>query len=343
MAWLKWRGTPARGRWYVVWTEGGRGRRRKRYRVAGRTRAIAELVRREVEANLARQGVGLGLVVRLSVLRDSYLQLLAANGGAPGYLTRVRVVLAHLERYYPGIMVPAITPQMLDNYKLRRRQDGIAAPTINRELGVIKAAVRKGRRWQYQIQDLSDVAPVRGQETVRATFSAEQIRTMLEAANDTLRLVIRLGLYAGLRRSEILQLRWSNVNYEEQTLVLGNGWKTKTGAARALPLHPALEAELRGRDHGTDAAALVLPWSATPHALTARFTYFLRRRCGIAHGTIHTLRHTFVTALKRKDVDTGKIMRAAGHKTERVTQGYTHLVVADLKDGIERLDYEKSD
>lgn len=338
MAWLKWRGSKERGSWYAIWTEIAAGKPRKRFRSVGRSRAIAEKLKDEIERNLELKGVGLGQVVRLKQLRDDYLRLLEANGCQPSYLARVRVVLTHLERHYPGVKLPAITSNLLDDYKLRRRQERIDPATINRELGVIKAAVRKGRRWQYQVQDLSDVATVRGVEKVRGNFSREQLALMLERADTTFQVVIMLGLYAGLRRQEMTSLRWSDIDVSDKSIVLGSGWKTKSGKARAIPIHPNLYSELSKRRLEAK-SDLVLNWMRSAHALSARFTYFLRRKCGIARGSLHTLRHTFLTALKRKDVDTGKVQRLAGHANERTTQGYVHLDVGDLRDGISRLDF----
>ena len=345
MAWMKWRGTEKRGKWYAIWTERAGARTKKRYRALHRDRRAAEVMLHEIERNLARQGVGLGQVVSFQHLRADYLKLLAANGCAPTYLARVRIALFHLERLYPAVKLAAVTADLLDDYKLKRLGEHIEAATINRELGVIKAAVRKGRRWQYQIQDLSEVAKVRAAEKVHRGFDAAAIATALERAAPLLAIVFRLGLYAGLRRMEIIALRWADVDLAQGAITLGDGWKTKSGRTRAVPLHPTLAAALRTwRASLEERGALperVVPWAATPQALTGRLVYFLRHKCGVAAGAVHTLRRTFMTELKRHDMDTGKMMRVAGHTTERVTQGYVKLDVADLRAGVERLDYEK--
>jgi integrase len=344
MAWLKWRGSEKRGKWTAIWTERVGGRARKVYRALHRDRRTAEVMLHEIERNLALKGVGLGQVVPFRRLRDDYLKHLAANGCAPTYLARVRIVLAHVDRLYPGLKLPALTAPLLDDYKLKRLADQIDAATINRELGVVKAAVRSGRRWQYQVADLGEVANVRGAKKVRRGFTAEAIAGALEKASPLLAVVFRLGLYAGLRRMEILALRWTNVDWAQNALVLGDGWRTKNGRPRAVPLHPQLRAALLAWRGALAAPGPlpehVVPWAATPQALTGRLVYFLRRKCGVPAGAVHTLRHTFITELKRQDTDTGKTMRLVGHATEKVTQGYTHLEVADLRADVERLKYE---
>jgi integrase len=351
MAWLKWRGSEKRGRWYGIWTERVNGMSRKRFRALSRDRKQAEASLREIERNLDLKGVGLGQVVSLQQLTKDYLRLLEANNCTKTYLERVRIVLGHLERLFPGLRVPAVTAQLVDEYKLRRLRDGIGATTINREIGVIRAAIKKGRRWQYQVQDLSDVTPVRAAAKIRPAFTDDEVRTLLARAkaDPRMRVLIMLGVYAGLRRMEMVNLLWGNIDFEQHKLVLGDGWKTKSGRARAIPLHPDLEAALafwreisRGAASGPGIAQeRVLPWSGTLHTLSGRFAYYARRQCGLGHGTLHSLRHTFLTALKRLDVDTGKIKNLAGHTNERTTQGYIHLEVGDLADAIGRLGWGK--
>lgn len=347
MAWLKWRGTEKRGKYHAMWTENVAGRARKRSRALHRDRRAAEVMLHRIERNLALKGVGMGQVVTVEQLRADYLQLLAANGCAKTYLERVRIILGHLERLFPRLKVPALTVHVLDAYKFKRLTENVGATTINREVGVIKAAVRKGRRWQYQIQDLADVTKVRAAEKVRGDFGPAEIRALLAGTDPLMRLVVRLGLYAGLRRMEMVNLTWANVDFEQGSLTLGDGWKTKSGKTRAVPLHPELANILKGiyltmvdagRAPATDDT--VLGWKKSLQSLSGRFTYFLRKKCQIGHGSLHGLRHTFLTALKRENADTGKVMRIAGHANEKTTQGYVHLDVGDLRAEVNRVKYE---
>lgn len=338
MAWLKWRGTPERGRWHAIWWERAGKTRKKRSRALSRNRAHAEKLLDEIQANLARRGVGLGQLVAFAQLRQAYLQQLVADGCAPGYVARVRIALAHFERHYPKLRVADVTADLLDAYKVKRRADGIEGSTMNRELGAIKAAVRKGRRWQFQVNDLSDVGKVKNAEKAKSGYTESDIQELLRKALPRLLVVLYLGLYAGLRRGEMLRLRVRDVNFELDRIILGDGWKTKTGAVRALPLHPRLKTFLKAWLKGKKPDELVLPWECSEQHLTGQFSS-LRRKCGIERGSIHRLRHTFVTALKRVDVDTKKVQLMVGHKKEETTGTYTHLEIKDLKSSMRKLKY----
>lgn len=339
MAWKKWRGTKARGAFHAFWWEGRGRKRKKRSRALSRDEGTADAMLRELARNLDRGAVGLSRVVPLAQLKADYLKLLRGAGAAATYLQRVAIALGHLERLYPRLKVPQISADLLDEYKAKRQAERVERSTINRELGVIKQAVRKGRRWSYQVQDLSDLGKLKVADKAKSGFGGGDIRALLAAAPERLRLVALLGLYAGLRRGEMLQLRWADVDFAAGKLVLGDGWKTKTGAVRAVPLHPELRAALERAYASQEPAARVLGWQASPQALTGAFT-ILRRRAGIGRGSIHRLRHTFVTAMTNANVEKSKRMRTVGHTNDRTHEGYTHLEVEDLRGAVESVRYD---
>jgi integrase len=338
MAWLKWRGTTARGSYHAIWWEGRGRKRRKRSRALSRNENTAKAMLRELAGHLERGAVGLARVVPLSQLKADYIKHLRAGGAATTYLQRVQIALGHLERLYPRLKVPQVTADLLDDYKARREREGVERSTINRELGVIKQAVRKGRRWAYQVQDLSDVSKMKVGDKAKSGYGMGEVRDLIACAPPPLRLVAQLGLLAGLRRGEILQLRWVDVDFKAGKIVLGDGWRTKTGKTRAVPIHPQLMEPLLHAAGGRMPQDRVLDWKASPQALTGAFTS-LRRRAGIPKGSIHRLRHTFVTAMANANVEKSKRMRTVGHTSDRTHEGYTHLEVEDLRHAVDAVNY----
>lgn len=338
MAWKKPRGKG--GIFHAFWWEHA-GKRPKKRSKSLRTTSEHEAERRlqELEAQLGRGAAGLSKVLPLAQLKADYLKLLRGDGAAATYLQRVTIALDHLERIYPRLKVPQISADLLDEYKAKRLAEGVERSTINRELGVIKQAVRKGRRWGYQIQDLSDLGKLKVADKARSGYGPDEIRALFANAPDRLRLVVLFGLFSGLRRSEMLQVRWCDLDFTGCKIILGDGWKTKTGAVRAVPMHPMLRDALWAVLRDQKPQERVLGWTATPQALTGAFT-LLRRRAGIGRGSIHRLRHTFVTAMANANVEKSKRMRAAGHKSDRTHEEYTHLEVDDLRAAIDAVKYD---
>jgi integrase len=92
-----------------------------------------------------------------------------------------------------------------------------------------------------------------GPRVEKGTFSPDQIRRLISAAQGDWKGLIISGFFTGARLSDLANLQWSNVDLAERTLTFR---QRKTDAAVKIPIHPDLE------DH-----LLKLP---CPHKTTAR-------------------------------------------------------------------------
>ena len=68
--------------------------------------------------------------------------------------------------------------------------------------------------------------------------------------------------------------------------------------------------------------------------ITTKFKKSVIRAGLPAHLHFHNVRHTFITQLLRKGVSIYKVKVLAGHSSVKTTEGYSHLVVDDLRDAI---------
>lgn len=156
------------------------------------------------------------------------------------------------------------------------------------------------------------------------------------------RLMLALFAYAGLRRSELLALDWSDVDLERRLLRVRNA---KGGRQRTLPIHPALEPlfvdylRVRVRDpepalftgvQGKRLSTTILAHTFRRYAHAAGVTD--RKRV-----TPHTLRHVFATELLRAGANLRQIQELLGHRHLDSTQRYTHVTGHELRRAVKRL------
>lgn len=145
-------------------------------------------------------------------------------------------------------------------------------------------------------------------------------------------------LYTGCRVSEMLSTRCENIDLEARTIVLG--MKTEAGKNRIVPIHkkliPVIEAHLNGEylfDYTRSEKAKNPEKALLIKFLHAWEKYFPN------HDT-HDCRHTFRSALDKKEANKVCVNLIMGHKTgdigERV---YTHKTISDLIETIDLLDY----
>ena len=144
--------------------------------------------------------------------------------------------------------------------------------------------------------------------------------------------IIRLLLLTGCRRSEILRLRWSEVDRDR--LVLADG---KTGP-RIVPLNTQARRILERRKRGGSPFVFPSPRDpARPRSRNLAFWYRARREAGIGDVRLHDLRHTHASHAVMNGVPVPVVARLLGHSDVRTTLRYAHLGDREIEQAAERV------
>ena len=190
-------------------------------------------------------------------------------------------------------------------------------------------------------------------------YSKDEVQQLLEVSqDDPLHLCILITAYYGLRRSEVLGLKWSSIDFERKCITINhkvteqlvNGkyvpvvsdvMKNKT-SCRTLPLIPAVEEELLkqkekqqlyrklfGKSYHTDYLDFVCTDQEgkllRPNFVTEHFDWLLTKY-GLKHIRFHDLRHTFATHAIASGVDAKTLSGILGHTNASFTlDTYTHV------------------
>jgi site-specific recombinase XerD len=164
-------------------------------------------------------------------------------------------------------------------------------------------------------------------------------RLFAEAPTPRDRLVLLIGAYAGLRISEIVNLRVEHLDFEDGLLEVHSG---KGDRDRNIPMHVRIAAQLRlhlnGRregwvfpsDHGRSGHLM-------PRAVQIMIHAAAERAQIVRHVTPHKLRHSFASALLFKGADLIEIKDLLGHSSVATTQIYSHAMPEKLRSAIDRL------
>ena len=144
--------------------------------------------------------------------------------------------------------------------------------------------------------------------------------------------IIRLLLLTGCRRSEILRLRWSEVDRDR--LVLADG---KTGP-RIVPLNTPARRILERRPRGASPFVFPSPSDPTrPRSRNLAFWYRARREACIEGVRLHDLRHTHASHAVMNGVPVPVVARLLGHSDVRTTLRYAHLGDREIEQAAERV------
>ncbi len=334
---------------------------RERVKTPGRTRAAALRWAQQREAHLLRHGP------RKEAQGSRTVPTFAEF--APRFLrdhVRANRLSSTTEREYvltiKNHLVPVLGPLRLDEidpshvHKIKQRR--LAASTINKTLRQLAAIVHAAERWGVIQKGSLSFKRVKQPARHPKFYDFEQYRQLTAAArgNAEAYAAVRLGGDAGLRRGEILGLRWANVHFARHKLLVCDNlvrsasdsptWimrAPKGGRPRWLPMTEPLEKALRALEHrgehvltGTEGRHL------TPSWLTKRLAV-AQRLAGVARGGTHILRHTFCSHLVLRGVHVRTIQKLAGHAKLSTTEIYMHLVAEVEEDAIRRLREDECD
>jgi integrase/recombinase XerC len=155
----------------------------------------------------------------------------------------------------------------------------------------------------------------------REPYSQEEVTALLAHAGTEERVLVLLGAHAGLRVSECLALRWSDVALSRRQLVVRRG---KGGRQRTVPLSASLATALRALQ------AAAAAQTATEYVLAYRSDFPARQRmralaerAGVPYRGIHALRHACGTRLVGESGgDLEAAARLLGHSSIETTRVY---------------------
>lgn len=157
--------------------------------------------------------------------------------------------------------------------------------------------------------------------------------------------MLGMALYTGMRRTEILTLRFEDVQFEHRTIRIVHG---KGDKQRIAYINEHLETLLRDYVAARDARRMegVEFFVALQHGHGVGTRTFRRivdrvqQTSGVKFG-LHRLRHSFITQLVRQGTSPQHIRELAGHRDLSTTQRYTRLFEEDKLNAVETLSFER--
>jgi integrase len=163
-------------------------------------------------------------------------------------------------------------------------------------------------------------------ETRRLIATLDQLEAAGEVS-DIRAAAIRVLAFTGARRSEICELRWSEIDFERRVLVLPPE-RTKMGnktGGRRIPINQNVVAILKKLKRTSDYAFPKRDDPTSPICGLQAAWVRLCKRAELGHLRIHDLRHTFASLALDNGENIAAISAVLGHSTIQMTQRYLHI------------------
>ena len=139
-----------------------------------------------------------------------------------------------------------ITPRVINEYKLKRRNDGVKPGSINRELAILKKAFNLAlKEWEWVKENPASKVSMEEENNKRDRWLADdEEERLVEACSPRLRELVIFALNTGMRLSEILALTWRGVDLFRKTITV---FKSKNKEMRTLPMNQTIFEMLKSR------------------------------------------------------------------------------------------------
>jgi integrase len=214
--------------------------------------------------------------------------------------------------------------------------------TVNRYIAALSAVFGiAATEWQW-VKD-NPFAQVRREKESdgRTRFLSHEEREKLlgsckTSTSPNLYIITILALSTGMRQAEIMTLKWSQVNFERNSITL---FKTKNGETRVVPLVGMIKSLLH--DHGKVRSMKNLFVFQGRHHSSANFPrkawMTALTKAGIEDFTFHDCRHSAASELAMNGASLHEIAAVLGHKTLAMVQRYAHLSEQHTMSVVERM------
>ncbi len=240
--------------------------------------------------------------------------------------------IARMSEKFAGNKIRQMSSLSMEQYKADRLKQ-VKPATLNRELNCLKHMFTKAVQWELiSINPTLSIKLVRVENKRLRFLSKEECKRLYHAASDDLRPILVFALHTGMRRGEILNLKWEDVSFEQKLLYIR---ETKSGEPREIPIS---ETVFKTLSKIKDRGIYVFPSRSGERRKDLRTAFSKAlKRAKIKEIRFHDLRHTFASHLVMSGVDLLTVKELLGHKSIDMTLRYAHLSPSHKRNAIESL------
>lgn len=255
--------------------------------------------------------------------------------------------------YFGNVNLEDITPAKIEDFKRDVKNDrNIKNATVNRYLQALSKmlniavandllnknpmwSVKKLKENNYKTRVLSleeekrlFAEIERGYDVVGRERKPKTIYPYIH-----LKPLIECALQTGMRRGEIFNLKWSNIDFEYNFIEL---LETKSGKSRKIPISSKMMQVLKNSKNDTE-YVFINKETGMPYNDIKRSFHSVLKKADIDDFRFHDFRHTAATRMLEKGADIRTVQEILGHSSVSVTERYTHTNAQNKKSAIELL------
>jgi site-specific recombinase XerD len=269
-------------------------------------------------------------------LCDMYLKDSKATNKFQSY-RRNKVSIQNLLEAFAGRGIGEISVLDVEQYK-NSRQEKVTPATVNRELTCMKHMFNKAVDWELITENRLRRVKNFKEPPGRVRFlDDDKERDLIVNSAPHLKPIVIFALNMGLRKGEILNLKWSDIKMENEEIMVP---QPKTNTIKIAPMNQTVLDVIKQLPRNGHEYVFCHP-DGQPYRDVKRSFHTACKRAGIKNFRFHDCRHHFASKL----VMSGESLRAVqillGHKDISTTMRYSHISDVYLHEAVRKLDRKK--
>jgi integrase len=319
------------GNWYIDYYANGRRKREK----IGPSKSLAETVLKKRKVEIAENkflDIKKEQKIKFEEFADEYIEI-HCKPNNKSWRKSDLPNLNGLKKYFAGKYLYEITPRDIEQYRAERIKN-VSKLTVNRVLNTLSSMYNRAIEWgKATVNPVSKVKLFKVPEKRFRYLEKEEINKLLMAIDQLdsqnkhnqyshLKPVVLVALHTGMRKSEILGLKWHDIDIKRNIIHLLD---TKNGEKREVPMNEIVQKTIIGVLKNPESQYVFCNKNGEPYGNVRKSFDTALRKCGIINFRFHDLRHTFASQLVMNGVDLNTVRELLGHKSLEMTLRYSHL------------------
>lgn len=268
---------------------------------------------------------------------------------AKAYYGTLKINLDSFNKVFGETIVKDLKPSDLENYQAKRKAAGYSDSYIDQEIGAARTVVYKAFDDDLVSGDVVKVFKKVGKLLKRNANARDRILTgeerdkLLAKLPPHTRAIVATGYYAGMRKSEVVNLTWDKIDLKNRMIKL-DAADTKDGEPRKIPVGNKLFKILSNIPRAIHDDHVFL-YKGKPIKDIRTALIRACRDAGIPYGrstrdgfVFHDTRHCFNTNMRKAGVAETVIMKMTGHSTREMFQRYDTVDMADAQTAVDRME-----
>lgn len=274
------------------------------------------------------------------VVRDylKYISIYYTNKTYLDYKTTFNFFQSNLRK---DICLNDIDTELIQNY-LSNRKNNTSVYAYRKDYINLKAFFNYAISKDYiKNNPLKKIKSIRIPQKFPKYFTELEIKSFIEIIDDKDFLdAILFALNTGIRQGEIINLKWKQLDFEKNNLLITNteNFETKNKRARIIPLNKEALRIIETRNKDEQFVFTYKAEKIKADYLQMRFKKWIISSAVNPKLSFHSLRHTFASNLVSKGISIYHVSKLLGHSSVETTQIYANLNNKDLQKAVDVLE-----